>query len=183
MLGAFFTYSAMPHLMPDTVAGFALSVLLAGLAVAALGALFEVLVLRRTYGADDLLQLIITVALVLVVRDLVREVWGPNNVTVPMPAALSGAVQVGGSFFPMFQLAVFGIGTRRRDRDDRHHPFHARRHPAARRHRRPRHGRAARDSAGAHLHRRVRGRLVSGRPGRRAHRAVWQRQLLCSTPP
>lgn len=110
MLGAFFTFSATPHLMPDTVAGFALSVLLSALAVAALGALFEVLVLRRTYGADDLLQLIITVALVLVIRDVAREIWGPNNVTVPMPSALSGAVQYAGSFFPMFQLALFGAG-------------------------------------------------------------------------
>ncbi len=110
MLGAFFAYSAMPHLMPDTVVGFALSVLVAALAVAALGALFELLVLRRTYGADDLLQLIITVALVLVIRDLVREVWGANNVTVPMPSALSGAVKFAGSFFPSFQLALFGAG-------------------------------------------------------------------------
>lgn len=110
MLGAFFAYSAVPHLMPGTVAGFALSVLVAALAVAALGALFEMLVLRRTYGADDLLQLIITVALVLVIRDLVREVWGANNVTVAMPEALSGAVKLAGSFFPSFQLALFGAG-------------------------------------------------------------------------
>ena len=110
MLGAFLTYQVMPHLMPETVGGFALSVLAAALAVAVLGMLFEVLVLRRIYGADDLLQLIITVALVLIVRDLVRAVWGPNNVSVPMPTDLSGALQIGGSFFPMFQLAVFGVG-------------------------------------------------------------------------
>ncbi len=110
MLGAFLTYQIVPHLMPASVGGLALSVLLAALAVAALGMLFEVLVLRRIYGADDLLQLIITVALVLIVRDLVRTIWGPNNVSVPMPADLSGAFQIGGIFFPVFQVVVFGVG-------------------------------------------------------------------------
>jgi branched-subunit amino acid ABC-type transport system permease component len=104
MLGAFLTYTAMPHLWPGTVGGFAVSVLLGALAV------FEMLVLRRIYGADDLLQLIITVALVLILRDIVRAIWGPNNVSVPMPAELSGAVQLGGTFLPSFQLAVFGVG-------------------------------------------------------------------------
>jgi branched-subunit amino acid ABC-type transport system permease component len=109
MLGAFITYQAMPHLMPTTVAGFALSVLIAALAVAALGMLFEMFVLRRIYGADDLLQLIITIALVLIVRDVVRHIWGPNNVSVPMPEALSGAFHIGGTFLPVFQVVVFGV--------------------------------------------------------------------------
>jgi branched-subunit amino acid ABC-type transport system permease component len=68
------------------------------------------LVLRRIYGIDDLLQLIITVALVLILRDVVRSIWGANNVSVPMPTELSGALQIGGVFLPSFQLAVFGIG-------------------------------------------------------------------------
>jgi len=110
MLGAFLAYELMPHLLPGTVAGFALSVLVAALVVALLGLLFEVLVLRRIYGADELLQLIITVALVLIVRDLVRAVWGPNDVSVPMPADLSGALKIGGTFFPVYQLVVFGVG-------------------------------------------------------------------------
>jgi len=90
MLGAFLTYQLMPHLGGGTLAGFALSVLLAALVVGLLGVVFEMTVLRRIYGADDLLQLIITVALVLVLRDVVKAIWGPNDVSVPMPAALSG---------------------------------------------------------------------------------------------
>jgi branched-chain amino acid transport system permease protein len=110
MLGAFLTYQTMPYLAPDTAGGFALAVLVAAVTVAVLGMAFEVLVLRRIYGADDSLQLIITLALVLVIRDVVRAIWGPSNVTVPMPADLSGALQVGGSYFPVFQLVVFGMG-------------------------------------------------------------------------
>ena len=110
MLGAFLTYQLVPVLLPQTLAGFALAVLIAALAVALLGALFEILVLRRIYAADDLMQLIVTVALVLVVRDAVRMVWGRNDVVVPMPPALSGALHFGGSYFPYFQLAIFAAG-------------------------------------------------------------------------
>ena len=110
MLGAFLTYQFMPLLMPGTVVGFALAVLFAALSVALLGTLFETLVLRRIYGADDSLQLIITVALVLIIRDVVRAIWGRNDVSVPMPQDLSGAFQIGGSYFPMFQVTVFLVG-------------------------------------------------------------------------
>jgi branched-subunit amino acid ABC-type transport system permease component len=110
MLGAFLTYQLVARIAPGTLGGFAVSVLLAALAVAALSTLFELLVLRRIYGADDLMQLIITVALVLVLRDVVQMVWGRNDVVVPMPVALAGAVQIGGNYFPVFQLAIFGAG-------------------------------------------------------------------------
>ncbi len=110
MLGAFLAYSLMPMFGGNTVAGFALSVLIAALVVGLLGLIFEVLVLRRIYGADDLLQLIITLALVLILRDVVKAIWGANDVTVPMPDALSGAIKIGGTYLPLFQIVVFGIG-------------------------------------------------------------------------
>lgn len=110
MLGAFLTYQLVPHLFPGSLAGFALAALVAALGVALLGTLFEMLVLRRIYGADDLMQLIITVALVLVIRDVVQLIWGRNDVVVQMPQALSGALQLGGTFYPMFQIAIFCAG-------------------------------------------------------------------------
>ncbi len=110
MLGAFLTYQLVAHIAPGTLGGFALAVLLAALAVAALGALFELAVLRRIYAADELMQLIITVALVLVLRDVVQMIWGRNDAVVPMPAALAGALKIGGNYFPVFQLAIFGAG-------------------------------------------------------------------------
>jgi branched-chain amino acid transport system permease protein len=110
MLGAFLAYQLMPILGGSTVASFALSVLLSAIVVGLLGLVFEVLILRRIYGADDLLQLIITLALVLILRDAVKAIWGPNDISVPMPASLSGAVQFGGTFFPLFQIVVFAIG-------------------------------------------------------------------------
>src|SRR3954449_1941033 len=49
--------------------GFWGGVVVSAIAVAALGALIEVLVLRRLYSAPELYQLLATFALVLVIRD------------------------------------------------------------------------------------------------------------------
>jgi branched-subunit amino acid ABC-type transport system permease component len=110
MLGAFLTYALVPLIGPGTVAGFFAAVLLAGLGTAAFGAAFEMLALRRIYGADSLMQLIVTVALVFIIRDVVRWIWGPNSVMVPAPDALMGAFVVGDTYFPIFPFVIFGAG-------------------------------------------------------------------------
>lgn len=110
MLGAFLTHDLVPVIAPGTIWGFLAAVAVSAAIVAALGVVFEMLVLRRIYGADGLMQLIVTVALVLIVRDIVRMVWGPNSVTVPMPDALSGAIVLGDNFFPVFPIVVFAAG-------------------------------------------------------------------------
>lgn len=110
MLGAFLTHDLVPVIAPGTIWGFLVAVAVSAAIVAALGVVFEMLVLRRIYGADGLMQLIVTVALVLIVRDIVRMVWGPNSVTVPMPDALSGAIVLGDNFFPVFPIVVFAAG-------------------------------------------------------------------------
>lgn len=110
MLGAFLTYALVPLIGPGTVSGFFAAVLLSGVLVAMIGAGFEMLALRRIYGTDPLMQLIITVALVYIVRDLVRWVWGPNSVMVPGPEALMGAWVIGGNYFPVFPFVIFAAG-------------------------------------------------------------------------
>ncbi|MCI4661053.1 MAG: branched-chain amino acid ABC transporter permease [Neomegalonema sp.] len=107
MLGAFLTHELVPVIAPGSVWGFFAAVTLAALVVGLIGALFEIGVLRRIYGKDALLQLIVTVALVLIIRDLVRMIWGANSVTVPMPDGLASALVIGDTYFPVFPLAVF----------------------------------------------------------------------------
>lgn len=110
MLGAFLTYALVPLIGPGTVAGFFAAVLLAGIATAAIGTVFEVLALRRIYGSDPLMQLIITVALVFIIRDLVRWIWGANSVMVPAPDTLMGAFIVGADYYPVFPFVIFAAG-------------------------------------------------------------------------
>jgi len=109
MLAAYLTYS-LTTLLPLGPAAFYPAALLAALAVAVVGGLVEVLLLRRVYRAPELYQLLLTFALVLVVSDVVRYVWGADNKTGPAAPGLAGSVRIAGQLFPSYDLAVIVFG-------------------------------------------------------------------------
>jgi branched-chain amino acid transport system permease protein len=90
--------------------GFWAAVPLAALAVAALGACIELLLLRRIYRAPELLQLLATFALVLVIRDFALWAWGPEDLLGPRAPGLAGAVQIAGQAFPQYDLLLILAG-------------------------------------------------------------------------
>jgi branched-chain amino acid transport system permease protein len=91
-------------------AGFWWGVPAAALAVGAFGALVEVLLLRRIYGAPELLQLLATFALVLVVKDYTLWQWGPEDILGPRAPGLAGAVEIAGIKFPEYDLFLIFLG-------------------------------------------------------------------------
>ena len=109
MLAAYLTYS-LTAALPGGPAAFYLAALAAALAVAAVGGLVEVLLLRRVYRAPELYQLLLTFALVLVTADVVRYVWGADNKTGPSAPGLAGSVPVAGQLFPSYDLAIILFG-------------------------------------------------------------------------
>ena len=90
--------------------GFWSAALLAALAVAALGALVEMLVLRRLYGAPELYQLLATFALVLVIRDAALWAWGPEDLLGPKAPGMRGAIDVLGLPFPSYDVFAIFVG-------------------------------------------------------------------------
>ena len=90
--------------------GFWLSVPLAAVAVAFLGALAEILLLKRIYRAPELLQLLATFALVLVIKDFALWVWGPEDMLGPRAPGLAGAVGIAGRQFPQYDLFLIALG-------------------------------------------------------------------------
>ena len=90
--------------------GFWLSVPLAALCVAALGALVEIILLRRIYRAPELLQLLATFALVLVIKDFALWAWGPEDLLGPRAPGLAGAVDIAGRRFPQYDLFLIALG-------------------------------------------------------------------------
>jgi branched-chain amino acid transport system permease protein len=105
MLGAFLA-STFVQLTGSFVAG----VLLALPATALLGMLLEVSVLRTLYARDHLSQVLATFALILIINELVRLVWG-SDAALPMPAALSGPVELlPGLRYPSYRLVIIGVG-------------------------------------------------------------------------
>jgi branched-chain amino acid transport system permease protein len=90
--------------------GFWLSVPLAALCVAALGALVETILLRRIYRAPELLQLLATFALVLMIKDFALWAWGPEDLLGPRAPGLTGAVDIAGRRFPQYDLFLIALG-------------------------------------------------------------------------
>ena len=109
MLAAYLTYSLADALPLGPLAFYA-AAMLAAAAVAALGGLVEVLLLRRVYRAPELYQLLLTFALVLIAADAVRYIWGADNKTGPSAPGLAGSVSIAGQLFPSYDLAIIGFG-------------------------------------------------------------------------
>jgi branched-chain amino acid transport system permease protein len=105
MLGAFLasTFVAL-------TGSFTLGVLLAVPATAILGMLLEISVLRTLYARDHLSQVLATFALILILNEVVRLVWG-SDAALPMPAALSGPVELlPGLPYPAYRLVIIAVG-------------------------------------------------------------------------
>jgi branched-chain amino acid transport system permease protein len=113
MLGLYIAYSLTEWLSAQFDAGalgFWGGVLLAAAAVAAIGALVEVLLLRRMYRAPELFQLLATFALVLVIKDAALYVWGAEELLGSRAPGLSGSVELLGRRFPQYNLLLMWIG-------------------------------------------------------------------------
>lgn len=105
MMGAYF--AAMAFGVTDS---FLVAVLAALLGGAALGAVVERVVAARLYTRDHLDQVLATFGLILFFNELVRYVWGPSPVYMTLPDWLSGAVDLGGIFYPTYRFVIIGTG-------------------------------------------------------------------------
>ena len=109
MLGAYLGWTILAQ-FPRTPAFFVLGLALAALAVAAIGLLLEMSLLRRIYRAPELLQLLATFGVVLMTQDVVLRIWGPDDHSIPRPPWLRGFVTVLGQRFPIYDLALIAAG-------------------------------------------------------------------------
>jgi branched-chain amino acid transport system permease protein len=105
MLGAFLA-STFVQLTGSFTAG----VLLAIPATAVLGMALEITLLRTLYQRDHMAQVLATFALILIINELTRLVWG-SDASLPMPGALSGPVELmPGLPYPAYRLLIIVVG-------------------------------------------------------------------------
>ncbi|MBL8383271.1 MAG: branched-chain amino acid ABC transporter permease [Burkholderiales bacterium] len=109
MFGAFAAVT-LTGLVPEGLAGFAGVLLGATAGLAVLGAAIETGLLRRIYRAPHEFQLLLTFALVFILGDAVKLIWGREDHSVSMPEALSGSTQALGVTFPTYRLFLIGAG-------------------------------------------------------------------------
>ena len=89
---------------------FLLGAVLALLATLVLGIVLEVVALRRLYGRDHLDHVLATFGLILFFDELVRLIWGPAGLTIPLPAWLSTSVGLlPGLQYPTYRIAIIVV--------------------------------------------------------------------------
>ena len=109
MLGIYIAYSLVQVLGAGSL-GFWGAIVLAAASVAVLGALVEMLVLRRIYHAPEMLQLLATFGLVLMFNDFALWVWGPDDLLGPLAPGLDQAVQILDRYLPQYDLLLIAVG-------------------------------------------------------------------------
>jgi branched-subunit amino acid ABC-type transport system permease component len=110
MLGAYGALLVLSDVSSSNAA-FLLALVAVPLAMAAIGMVVEVLLLRRTYARDDEdQQFMLTLALSYIVTGLVVEIFGTKFKSAHPPPLLSGKVDLFGAVVPVYTLFTIGVG-------------------------------------------------------------------------
>src|SRR5262249_11627597 len=104
MAGMYLAVSLAEHI------GYWAAVPLAAAIVALIGALIQGFLLRRLSTAPELLQLLASFALVLLAKDAVLWLWGPEDLLGPRAPGFAGAVEIAGASFPQYDLLLILLG-------------------------------------------------------------------------
>jgi branched-chain amino acid transport system permease protein len=110
MLGAYGAVTIIALLDGQSVLGFWGGVVLAAAAVALLGGLVEIGILRRIYAAPELFQLLATFGVVLMLQDLTLWIWGPEDRLGPRAPGFRSFVVILGNRFPSYELFLIVVG-------------------------------------------------------------------------
>lgn len=108
--GSFYMLGAYLALTAYRMSGsFIIAVLAAGLGVGLFGLIFERFFMRRVYNADVLMQLLVCYALVLMMDDVVKIVWGAEFQSMGMPDAFQAPpLFILGGIVPLFYVYLIG---------------------------------------------------------------------------
>jgi branched-chain amino acid transport system permease protein len=105
MIGAYFaaTFAAF-------TGSFILGVVLALGATLLVGMAVEVIAMRRLYGRDHLDHVLATFGLILFFDELVRLVWGPAGLNLPLPSWLNTSIQLlPGVYYSAYKFSIIVV--------------------------------------------------------------------------
>jgi branched-chain amino acid transport system permease protein len=106
MIGAY-----LAAVVASATGSFLLAIGAAIAGAALIGMLLEIALLRRLYVRDHLSQVLATFALILVINEVVRIVFGSQALTLNPPQALSGPIELLPDFtYPAYRLAIIAVG-------------------------------------------------------------------------
>src|SRR5467141_4802759 len=102
MVGAYFaaTFVAL-------TGSFVLGAMLALAATLLVGMAAELIAIRKLYGRDHLDHVLGTFGLILFFNELVRLIWGPAGMNLPLPPYLSGSIEIlPDVYYPAYRIAI-----------------------------------------------------------------------------
>src|SRR6266576_1958232 len=109
MIGSYLAWQVVKWLQP-LPERFWPAALAAALVVALLGAVVERVFLRYLYDKEELYQLLFTYALVLVLGDAAKFLWGTQQLSVSRPPVLGGGIEIFGTLVPHYNLFIMLFG-------------------------------------------------------------------------
>ena len=108
VLGSMGSYTAADSLWLNLLA--LLPAMLAAMAVAgALGLVFERLIIRPVYGMH-LKQILITMGGMIIGEELIKVIWGPQQIPLPLPEALRGSLIFGDAAVEKYRILAVLVG-------------------------------------------------------------------------
>ncbi|MCP4666549.1 MAG: branched-chain amino acid ABC transporter permease, partial [Deltaproteobacteria bacterium] len=108
MLGAYLAFT-MTQALTGAI-GFWAALILVPTVVCIVGGLVEIILLRRIYDKEHLLQILLTYALIFVFNDAVRMIWGVDLRIVDLPKSLAGFATFFGHRFPVYYFFIIAVG-------------------------------------------------------------------------
>jgi branched-chain amino acid transport system permease protein len=101
-LGAFFGFQLVQYF-----GNFWFALLIVGLSVGILGSILERTLIRRLYGSDPILQLILTFGIGLIIEGFMLLYYGSGSKTMETPALLAGdPVAIGPAIVPRYRIGL-----------------------------------------------------------------------------
>ena len=106
MLGAYFAAETYARSQ-----SFLLALVVAIVLTMVVGAILEVLLMRKLYARNHLNQVVATFGVILLADDLIKRIWGPSAIMSATPSVLSGPISLGGDLsYAAYRLVLLGAG-------------------------------------------------------------------------
>ena len=108
VLGAMSDWTTVDTLWRNLVAVF-LAILVAMAVAGAVGLAFERFIVRPVYG-QHLKQILITMGGMIIGEELIKVLWGPQQIALPMPEALRGSILIGDAAIEKYRILAMIVG-------------------------------------------------------------------------
>ena len=109
VLGSMGAYTSADSLWMNLLA--LLPAMLVAMAVAgALGLVFERFIIRPVYGMH-LKQILITMGGMIIGEELIKVIWGPGQIALPLPEALRGSLLLGDASVEKYRIVAVLVGS------------------------------------------------------------------------